>query len=514
MTTLIARTYRSKHYLRVVVVSNTCTVWRYQYPNPSFQNEDRVHEYFKFLSSSLRGVHVNAVRGLSSSSFPKEQKNQIMKTYDEKEMSPQTRELAESILSSNKTSSTTSTSTSTSIFNQRRALSKAITLIESRSPYHLHQGDLLLNYLIDQKIKAIDQINSNDTSGVISKDNSCTSTTTTTNEQMMNQCRQFRIGIAGPPGAGKSTFIESFGIFLLDELQNHRKKKDQNENDVDVCTSECEKYDDENTKEKQNLSCDNDIHVIPSKLAVLCIDPSSTLTGGSILGDKTRMMELSRHPRAFVRPSPSRGDLGGVSSYTNDVITLCQASGYDLVMVESVGIGQSEVDIGQVVDMLILMVAPGGGDGLQGVKKGIVEVADMLVVNKADGSLLTAARTTAADYKGATHLFRTKSPPVVLTSAMTKDGFIEIWDEICKYRAITSSNGDLDLRKAKQRRFWMWKHMQDLISAKVQSDDRIGNMAFEMEKALDHGLVSPRVAASNLLECLHLTFTSNGNDNV
>jgi LAO/AO transport system kinase len=248
-------------------------------------------------------------------------------------------------------------------------------------------------------------------------------------------------------------------------------------------------------------------------LAALCIDPSSTLTGGSILGDKTRMTELSRHPKAFVRPSPSRGDLGGVTSYTNDAVTLCQAAGYDLVMVETVGIGQSEVSVSQVVDMLILIVAPGGGDGLQGVKKGILEVADLLIVNKADGHLLPVAQSTAADYKGAMHFMRSRvegweAPPVLLASAITKDGFSKVWEEICKYRRIMTDNGELDRRKGKQARYWMWNHVQDLISLRIKSDSRIGAMANDVEMALDQGTVSPRVAASDLLQCLNLTFHS------
>ena len=246
---------------------------------------------------------------------------------------------------------------------------------------------------------------------------------------------------------------------------------------------------------------------VPNKLAVVCIDPSSTITGGSILGDKTRMTDLSRHENAFVRPSPSKGVLGGVSNYTNDVVNLCQAAGYDLTLVESVGIGQSEVDISQGVDMLILMVAPGGGDGLQGVKKGIVEVADMLVVNKADGNLLPAARSTAAEYKGATHLFRIRRKgwetiPVLLASAESRTGLGKVWDQICKFKNLVERDDELKRNRARQSRYWMWKRVQDLITAKTQSDPVLRDKARAMEHGLDRGNVAPRAAAWEILETI------------
>jgi LAO/AO transport system kinase len=274
----------------------------------------------------------------------------------------------------------------------------------------------------------------------------------------------FRLGFTGAPGAGKSSLIESLGKYILDDDNDDKKHK----------------------------------------LAVVCIDPSSSITGGSILGDKTRMMELSRHPRAFVRPSPSKGVLGGLSSYTNDVVTLCGAAGYDLVFVETVGSGQSEIDINQAVDMLVLVVSPGSGDGLQGVKKGILEVADLIVVNKADGSMLPAARTTAADYKGATHFFKSRmegweTPPVLLASAETGYGLEQLWGDICRYRDVMTNNGYIQKRRAQQARYWMWKHVQELITAKIQSDDNIRALAMDLETALDQGFIAPRAAASELL---------------
>lgn len=243
----------------------------------------------------------------------------------------------------------------------------------------------------------------------------------------------------------------------------------------------------------------------PDQIAVVCIDPSSTITGGSILGDKTRMTELSRHPRAYVRPSPSKGVLGGLSSYTNDVVTLCQAAGYDLVMVETVGLGQSEVDVSHGVDMLILLVSPAGGDSLQGAKKGILEMADAIVVNKADGNLLTAARTTAGDYKNATHFFRSKmkgweTVPVLLASAETGEGVEKVWSEICRYRNVIIKNGELQRKRSEQANYWMWHHVQHYIQDRVKSDEGMAKAADQMNDALDSGTITPRAAASEILQ--------------
>lgn len=339
-----------------------------------------------------------------------------------------------------------------SILQRRLALSRAITLIESQSPKHVEQANLLLNHVT--RFKRI----RGGGGGVIPGDNK----------------RSFRVGIAGAPGAGKSSFIESFGKFVLDELPLQRKHAEEKSIDLD-------------------------------KLAVVCIDPSSSITGGSILGDKTRMMDLSRHQKAFVRPSPTRGVLGGLSSYTNDVVTLCEAAGYDLVLVETVGLGQSEIDISQTVDMLVLVVSPGGGDGLQGAKKGILELSDMIIVNKADGSLLTAARTTAADYKGATHFFRSRmdgweTPPVLLASAETGEGIPEVWGELLRYKEVVTTSGVLQSRRSQQARYWLWKHIQEQITHKIRSDESIRLMADELEHDLEQGLIAPRAAASKLLD--------------
>jgi LAO/AO transport system kinase len=344
-------------------------------------------------------------------------------------MTPRTKSLADTITSQGQDENTN--------FKKRVALSRAITLIESNSRVHMEQADLLLNYLYQSKNVDAHRVN-------------------------------FRVGITGPAGVGKSSFIEKFGQYLLDSEEIETAFK-------------------------------------PEKMAVVCIDPSSIITGGSILGDKTRMNYLSLHPRAFVRPSPSKGILGGLSSYTNDVTSLCLAADYDLVLVESVGIGQSECGISNAVDMVVLLVAPGGGDSLQGAKKGILEVADMLIVNKADGSLLPAARSTAADYKAATHFFRSRmkgweTPPVLLASADTGEGIKEIWEQICNYRDLVIGNGKLHRKRTSQKHYWMMKHLEELITDKIRSDQEITTIAKKINQDLDQGLISSRAAAAQLFD--------------
>ena len=323
--------------------------------------------------------------------------------------------------------------TSDSAQQQRFALSKAITLIESKLPRHQQEANLLLHDLLHPKNK---------------------SAPTT-----------FRLGIAGPPGAGKSTMIESFGMHLLD---NH----------------------------------------LVGKLAVVCIDPSSTVTGGSILGDKTRMMGLSRHSNAFVRPSSNGGTFGGLAAYTDDVVSLCRAADYDFVIVETVGLGQSEVEIAKSVDMMILVLPPASGDELQGVKKGIMEVADMIVVNKADGALLQAARRTAADYKAATAFMRAghdsdwSKPPVLMFSSQTRAGLDEVWNKIDKFRTIMTANGHLTQKRKDQAHYWMWKNLRKLIEDRTKNNVDLKEYALEMEQKLDKGQITPRAAAIHLMEGL------------
>ena len=244
----------------------------------------------------------------------------------------------------------------------RRALARAITLIESTRADHRAAAEELLAELLPHTGNSI------------------------------------RIGISGVPGVGKSTFIEAFGLHVIG--QGH-------------------------------------------KVAVLAVDPSSQRTGGSILGDKTRMEELTRNTSAFIRPSPSGGTLGGVARRTREAMLACEAAGYDVVIVETVGVGQSETAVSDMVDLFMLLLLPGGGDELQGIKKGIVELADLIVVNKADGALVDAARHAVAEYRHALALLRSPSKdwkvPVLTCSAATRIGVPEVWDTIGKYRATLSA---------------------------------------------------------------------------
>ena len=378
-------------------------------------------------------------------------------------MTDNTQRLAEAILSSDNEDAHSSYDARDARIRRRMALSRAITLIESRADAHMEQADLLLNYLLRHSPPD----GMNEGSSPLS----------------------FRVGIAGPPGAGKSSFIETFGLFIL-----NKKLKT-----ITATANETNESENDGTKKNDDFQ--------PSKLAVICIDPSSTLTGGSILGDKTRMTELSRSDRAFVRPSPSKGTLGGLAAYTNDAICLCQAAGYDFVLVETVGLGQSEVEICEGVDMLVLLVPPAGGDELQGVKKGIVEMASMLVVNKADGNLLPAARTTAADYEAAIRFFRRRDvgwevPSVLLVSAKTGEGMERVWEEISRFRRIMTDNRQLYKKRQQQSLYWMHKNLRDLIIARARSDPFLRENAERLEADLMNGLITPRAAATELVDSL------------
>jgi LAO/AO transport system kinase len=267
-----------------------------------------------------------------------------------------------------------------------------------------------------------------------------------------------RIGITGAPGAGKSTFIETLGM--------------------------------------QRVTAGE-------KLAVLAVDPSSTRTGGSILGDKTRMEQLSREPLAFIRPSPSGGTLGGVARRTREAMLLCEAAAVDVVIVETVGVGQSEVAVAGMVDVFVLLIAPGGGDELQGVKRGIVELADLVVVNKADGDLEAIAKRTAADYANALHFGRAHEvggPEVVTASALTGTGIEDVWDAIATYAAAARSSGALATRRAEQARAWMWSEVSDTLMDRFRGDPAVRGLVQRVEADVVAGRMSPSAAAQRLLD--------------
>jgi GTPase len=267
-----------------------------------------------------------------------------------------------------------------------------------------------------------------------------------------------RVGISGAPGAGKSTFIEALGLHLLD--RGHR-------------------------------------------LAVLAVDPSSTRSGGSILGDKTRMERLSRRSEVFIRPSPSGGTLGGVARRTREALLLCEAAGHDVVLVETVGVGQSEVAVAGMVDTFVLLLSPGAGDDLQGVKRGIVELADVVVVNKADGDLAAAAERTAADYGNALHFLRSRTEGwevrVERASALLGEGIDRVWSAVEAHRAMLAASGALEARRAEQARDWMWSEVNDGLIEALASDPAVASEMHALEADVLAGTVSPTAAAQRIL---------------
>jgi GTPase len=305
----------------------------------------------------------------------------------------------------------------------RRALARAITTVESTRADHRDEAASLLTELLPHIGGAV------------------------------------RIGISGAPGSGKSTFIESFGLRLVE--QGHR-------------------------------------------VAVLAVDPSSTRTGGSILGDKTRMEDFARADAAFVRPSPTAGTLGGVARRTREAMLLCEAAGFNVVMVETVGVGQSEVAVAGVVDLFILLIAPGAGDELQGIKRGIIELADIVVVNKHDGELAAAARTTAADYGSALRLVRSKSsdwaPRVVLVSALEGTGIDELWETVEEFRAKLGATGELERRRAEQARESMWSEVSESLMDSLRRDEHVSGLVERVEGEVTAGEIPPASAARQILD--------------
>ena len=385
---------------------------------------------------------------------------------------------------------------------QRIALAKAITLVESKSPTRRLMADVLLDRL--RKSASI--------SPYLHESNTATETESSTLEHY-GKTSTFRLGIAGPPGVGKSTFVEALGLYILGLKENDTL------NDENII----KKPGPTESSTVASSSTTSQDSFAPEKMAVLCIDPSSHITGGSILGDKTRMPNLSCHQRAYVRPSPSSGTLGGLGSYTHDAVSLCEFAGYSLTIVETVGVGQSEVELAECVDMFLLLLAPGGGDELQGSKKGIVEVADVLVVNKADGEYGELARRTASEYKKAMGLMRKPAgwwgkkgenendcsegnentgapvaPPVLLISAKTGYGIPELWSTIDRYRQYSQSSSYLIDKRRRQNRYWMWKYLREHVLETAKKDPRVKTRAGEIERNLDCGLLAPRVAAGEL----------------
>ena len=305
----------------------------------------------------------------------------------------------------------------------RRALARAITLVESTRAEHRHAAETLLESLLPGTGNAA------------------------------------RLGISGVPGVGKSTFIEAFGLHLIG--QGHR-------------------------------------------VAVLAVDPTSSRTGGAILGDKTRMQELSRTRAAFIRPSPTSGTLGGVARRTREAMLVCESAGFDVVIVETVGVGQSETVVAEMVDMFLLLLLPGGGDELQGIKKGISEIADLLVVNKADTGFERAARAAASEYRSALRMIRPAHeswmPPVLTCSALEGRGLDDVWNSIADYRETMRANGQWDQRRAEQARSWMWSDVEETLSRAFRGHPDVAARLPELERAVTGGRIPAAKAARELLE--------------
>lgn len=307
------------------------------------------------------------------------------------------------------------------IAGNRRAIAKAITLIESSRTDHQKDAQELLNALLPYTGNTI------------------------------------RLGLTGVPGVGKSTFIESFGKLLTGQ---------------------------------------------GIRVAVLAVDPSSHISGGSILGDKTRMEELARDELAFIRPTPSKGTLGGTARYTREAMMILEAAGFDVIIVETVGVGQSEVAVADMVDMFLLLLSPGGGDELQGIKRGIMELADLVIINKADGDFKKAANIASADVKNALHLMKPKSPEwsveVLETSALNNTGIDQVWDKIKSFKEIMQQSGQFEKHRQEQLVSAIWSELNDLMLKQVQLDNsREMNETIEAVKEMR---VTPLAAACELFK--------------
>ncbi|MDB9734651.1 methylmalonyl Co-A mutase-associated GTPase MeaB [Porticoccaceae bacterium] len=308
------------------------------------------------------------------------------------------------------------------IRGDRRALAKAITLVESTRSDHRQQTAALLETLMPHTGKSI------------------------------------RVGISGAPGVGKSTFIEALGTYLIE---------------------------------------------LGHSVAVLAVDPSSAVTGGSILGDKTRMETLAFAEKAFVRPSPAGSTLGGVTRRSRESILLCEASGFDVILVETVGVGQSETAVADMTDMFLLLLLPSGGDELQGIKRGIMELADLIVVNKSDGEQITLANQTMLDYRSAVHFLTSRfdgwQTPVMACSSVNNQGVTEVWAEVDRFKATIYEDGRLQQQRAQQAKAWMWSEMAESLVVDLKSDPSIKRMIPELESAVLDGSLPATVAAQRMI---------------
>jgi len=304
----------------------------------------------------------------------------------------------------------------------RRLLSKTITLVESALGPHQELARQILDQLMPFSGKAL------------------------------------RLGITGVPGVGKSTFIESLGMYLVN--QGHR-------------------------------------------LAVLAVDPSSARSGGSVMADKTRMEQLATHPGAYIRPSPAGETLGGVARKTRETMLICEAAGYDVIIVETVGVGQSETTVASMVDFFLVLMLAGAGDELQGIKKGVLELADAVAINKADGANLENARQAAKIYQMALHLLHPATPtwePAVLTcSALEKTGVETIWETVLRHHSAFSQSGELEQKRRNQAIDWMWALVEEGLKARFRQHAGVAARLPELVRAIGSGITAPTAAAAELL---------------